>query len=398
MASLVSVVITAFNQARYLEQAVQSALTQTYSAIECLIVDDGSTDTTRQVAERLVQENSSPTTSLTYHYQPNGGVAAARNLGVRLAVGEWIQFLDADDWIAPDKIQRQLNQAASYAATVGAADIVLYSDYQRVYQRVYQRADQRPDERPDQRPDEEKMEQERVEPDLSQIPAAAQICTVGQLDAQTLMARLLICPDRLASSPFPLLQQAMLLKRALLVQTPFDQTLKACEDRMLALTLLVQEVPFVYVPMVAAFYRKHAANMTDNRSLMRDSYALYFKQVGDRYPQLRSLYQPSLQHLLETTLEERDRLHFESFSQLAEFPVRLWGGKLRLPHPLALKLLYGLRQIIPSFLLYERYRDPRSQRWLAILSQFWLQLRRWLPLTQLQWRSPLPHDPTTPPR
>jgi len=390
MASLVSVVITAFNQALYLEQAVQSVLAQPYSAIECLIVDDGSTDTTRQVAERLVQENSSPKTSLTYHYQPNGGVAAARNLGVRLAVGEWIQFLDADDWIAPDKIQRQLNQAASYAATVGAADIVLYSDYQRVYQQA--------DERVDERADEEKMEQEQVEPDSIQTRAAAQICTVGQLDAQTLMARLLICPDRLASSPFPLLQQAMLLKRALLVQTPFDQTLKACEDRMLALTLLVQEVPFIYVPMVAAFYRKHAANMTDNRSLMRDSYALYFKQVGDRYPQLRSLYQPSLQHLLETTLEERDRLHFESFSQLAEFPVGLWGGKLRLAHPLALKLLYGLRQIIPSFLLYERYRDPRSQRWLAILSQFWLQLRRWLPLTQLQWRSPLPHDPTTPPR
>jgi len=388
MAPFVSVVITAFNQARYLEQAVQSVLTQTYSAIECLIVDDGSTDTTRQVAERLVQENSSPTTSLTYHYQPNGGVAAARNLGVRLAVGEWIQFLDADDWIAPDKIQRQLNQAASHAATVGAADIVLYSDYQR--------ADEEKMEQ--ERTDEEKMEQERVELDLSQIPAAAQICTVGQLDAQTLMARLLICPDRLASSPFPLLQQAMLLKRALLVQTPFDQTLKACEDRMLALTLLVQEVPFVYVPMVAAFYRKHAANMTDNRSLMRDSYALYFKQVGDRYPQLRSLYQPSLQHLLETTLEERDRLHFEAFSQLAEFPVRLWGGKLRLPHPLTLKLLYGLRQIIPSFLLYERYRGPRSKRWLAILSQFWLQLHRWRPLIQLQWRSPLPHDPTTPPR
>ena len=388
MAPFVSVVITAFNQARYLEQAVQSVLTQTYSAIECLIVDDGSTDTTRQVAERLVQENSSPTASLTYHYQPNGGVAAARNLGVRLAVGEWIQFLDADDWIAPDKIQRQLNQAASYAATVGAADIVLYSDYQR--------ADEEKMEQ--ERTDEEKMEQERVELDLSQIPAAAQICTVGQLDAQTLMARLLICPDRLASSPFPLLQQAMLLKRALLVQTPFDQTLKACEDRMLALTLLVQEVPFVYVPMVAAFYRKHAANMTDNRSLMRDSYALYFKQVGDRYPQLRSLYQPSLQHLLETTLEERDRLHFESFSQLAEFPVGLWGGKLRLPHPLALKLLYGLRQIIPSFLLYERYRGSRSKRWLAVLFQFWLQLRRWRPLIQLQWRSPLPHDPTTPPR
>jgi len=388
MAPFVSVVITAFNQARYLEQAVQSVLTQTYSAIECLIVDDGSTDTTRQVAERLVQENSSPKTSLTYHYQPNGGVAAARNLGVRLAVGEWIQFLDADDWIAPDKIQRQLNQAASHAATVGAADIVLYSDYQR--------ADEEKMEQ--ERTDEETREQERVEIDSIQIPAAAQICTVGQLDAQTLMARLLICPDRLASSPFPLLQQAMLLKRALLVQTPFDQTLKACEDRMLALTLLVQEVPFVYVPMVAAFYRKHAANMTDNRSLMRDSYALYFKQVGDRYPQLRSLYQPSLQHLLETTLKERDRLHFEAFSQLAEFPVGLWGGKLRLPHPLALKLLYGLRQIIPSFLLYERYRGPRSKRWLAILSQFWRQLRRWLPLIQLQWRSPLPHDPTTPPR
>lgn len=368
MAPLVSVVITAFNQALYLEQAVYSVLAQTYPAIECLIVDDGSTDSTRQVAERLVHESPRTEVRLTYYYQPNGGVAAARNLGARLATGEWIQFLDADDWIAPDKIQHQLSEATS----AEEGDVVLYSDYARVYEG-------------------------RGNEDPMQVRAASQLCIVGQLDPQSLMARLLVCPDRLASSPFPLLQQAMLLKRRLVVQMPFDQSLKACEDRALALALLVRGVPFVYVPMVAAFYRKHAANMTDNRLLMRASYAQYLKQVSDRYPQLRSHYQPSLRYLLETTLEECDRLNFESFSQLAQFPVALWGGQLRLPHPLALKLLYELRQIVPSFLLYERYRGPRSKRWLAVLTQLWLPLRRWLPLVPLQSRSPLAHDPTTPP-
>jgi len=158
----------------------------------------------------------------------------------------------------------------------------------------------------------------------------------------------------------------------------------------------VQGVPFVYVPMVAAFYRKHSANMTDNRSLMWNAYAQYFQTVGDRHPQLRSLYQPSLQYLLETTLEERDRRHFEAFSQLAQFPVVLWGGRLHLSHLFALKLLYELRQLTPSFLLYERYRGPRSKRWLAILSQ-WLPMSRWLPVAHLRSRSPAPPN-TDPPR
>lgn len=380
MSSLVSVVITAFNQALYLEQAVQSVLAQTYPQIECLIVDDGSTDATRQVADRLIRDslirdsrmrdslmrdNSRADVCLTYHYQPNGGVASARNLGARHATGEWIQFLDADDWIAPDKIQRQLD----HAAAVGETELVLYADYERVYV------------------DSTQMQ--------TVLPSASRVCVVGQLDAQRLIARLLVCPDSLAKSPFPLLQQAMLFKRGLVRQTPFDETLKACEDRAFALALLVRGVPFVYVPMVAAFYRKHSANMTDNRALMWNAYAQYFQTVGDRHPQLRSLYQPSLQYLLETALEECDRHYFEVFSQLVQFPVVLWGGKLCLSNLVALKLLYKLRQITPSFLLYERYRGPRSKRLLAKLSQ-WLPIgRRLAPAPR---RSPAPPDPPDPPR
>ena len=98
MNPLVSVIIPCFNCDKYLEEAVESVLAQTFTNFECLIVDDGSTDNTRQISESLVRRDS----RVKYYFQDNNGVASARNFAIRQARGEWIQFLDADDWLHQD--------------------------------------------------------------------------------------------------------------------------------------------------------------------------------------------------------------------------------------------------------------------------------------------------------
>jgi glycosyltransferase involved in cell wall biosynthesis len=95
--STVTVVIPCFNQARYLPDAIRSALAQTHPPIECIVVDDGSTDETSEVAAafgtRVIR-------------QANRGVSQARNTGLMAARGEFIVFLDADDVLLPDAFAR----------------------------------------------------------------------------------------------------------------------------------------------------------------------------------------------------------------------------------------------------------------------------------------------------
>lgn len=99
--SLVSVVIPCFNAARYLPEAIESVLAQTHPGREIILVDDGSTDGTPEVARRFGDR-------LTYHRQENRGAAAARNRGMEMARGDLIAFLDADDVWFPRKLELQL--------------------------------------------------------------------------------------------------------------------------------------------------------------------------------------------------------------------------------------------------------------------------------------------------
>jgi glycosyltransferase involved in cell wall biosynthesis len=102
---LVSVVVPVFNRPVLLREAVESALKQTYRPLEIIIVDDGSTHETCEVADELAREN--PTTVRVIH-QPNGGPGKAREAGRRLARGEFLQYLDSDDLLLPRKFELQV--------------------------------------------------------------------------------------------------------------------------------------------------------------------------------------------------------------------------------------------------------------------------------------------------
>jgi len=103
MHALVSVVIPTFNSSKYLKEAVESVLSQTYPHLELIVVDDGSTDETREALVPFFSDHR-----VRYFYQENKGGAAARNLGIREARGEFIAFLDHDDVWLPEKIEKQL--------------------------------------------------------------------------------------------------------------------------------------------------------------------------------------------------------------------------------------------------------------------------------------------------
>ncbi len=117
----VSVVVTCYNYGRFLRQAVASALAQTSGELEVIIVDDGSTDDTPNIASTLAGEPR-----VRYVRQANAGQAAAKNRGIAEARGELVAFLDADDAWAPEKLARQLPLLDNPA--VG----VVYSDRQRM--------------------------------------------------------------------------------------------------------------------------------------------------------------------------------------------------------------------------------------------------------------------------
>jgi glycosyltransferase involved in cell wall biosynthesis len=96
----ISVVIPTYNRYDFLKRAIDSVLAQTYLCDEIIVVDDGSTDNTSQIKK--------DTPNVTYIYQKNAGVSAARNSGINIAKNEWIAFLDSDDVWHVDKIQEQV--------------------------------------------------------------------------------------------------------------------------------------------------------------------------------------------------------------------------------------------------------------------------------------------------
>ena len=98
---LVSVIIPAYNCEKYLDRALSSVMNQTWPQYECIVIDDGSTDKTSDVAKQWEDK-------IRYEYQENAGASTARNRGIELAQGELIAFLDADDSWVETKLESQI--------------------------------------------------------------------------------------------------------------------------------------------------------------------------------------------------------------------------------------------------------------------------------------------------
>lgn len=115
----VSVIIPTYNRAQYIAAAIDSVLGQTYPDYEIIVVDDGSTDNTRQVLSRYGER-------IRYIYQKNSKEGAARNNGIRHAQGEFVALLDSDDLWLPHKLERDV---ALFAADMGIGVVYSLAEY-----------------------------------------------------------------------------------------------------------------------------------------------------------------------------------------------------------------------------------------------------------------------------
>jgi GT2 family glycosyltransferase len=118
----VSILIPAFNAGKWIRETILSALAQTWANKEIIVVDDGSTDQTLEIAKAFESD------SVRVLTQDNRGAAATRNRSLGLASGDYIQWLDADDLLAPDKVAGQIKAAAE-----DRSDLILYSSPHGVF-------------------------------------------------------------------------------------------------------------------------------------------------------------------------------------------------------------------------------------------------------------------------
>lgn len=116
----ISVIIPVYNAENYIEDCIKSVLSQTFSAFELLLVNDGSTDNSSSLIKKSAESDS----RIRVIEKENGGAASARNRGFKEAAGEYIYFLDADDSIAPDALEKLYSEAEK-----NEADLVFFDAY-----------------------------------------------------------------------------------------------------------------------------------------------------------------------------------------------------------------------------------------------------------------------------
>lgn len=116
MSKTVSVIVPVYNVEQYLPRCIESLLAQTYTALEILLINDGSTDHSGKVCDEFAAKDS----RLKVIHKENGGVSSARNAGLRAATGDYIGFLDSDDYIAPTIYETLVTQLEATAADISA--------------------------------------------------------------------------------------------------------------------------------------------------------------------------------------------------------------------------------------------------------------------------------------
>lgn len=121
--NLVSVIVPCYNQGQFLNETLESVFNQTYSNWECLIINDGSTDNTEEIANEWVKRDS----RFIYYYKDNAGVSDTRNVGLQNVKGAFIQFLDSDDLITVNKISDSISAIKLNDVDIVCTEYLMFS-------------------------------------------------------------------------------------------------------------------------------------------------------------------------------------------------------------------------------------------------------------------------------
>ncbi len=123
----VSVIIPVYNVEQYLEQCLESVVNQTLKEIEIILINDGTKDNSVQICEKFAKQDP----RINFVQQENKGLSATRNVGLKLAKGEFVAFLDSDDWVDLDFYEKLYKAAVETNAEIAAAGFERYRKFYR---------------------------------------------------------------------------------------------------------------------------------------------------------------------------------------------------------------------------------------------------------------------------
>lgn len=229
MPKKVSVIIPCFNAEKWIREAIESCLTQTYSDVEIIVIDDGSTDNSLKIIKTFGNK-------IIWRSYPQKGGNYARNRGFELSQGEYIQYLDADDYILAEKIEKQV----SFLEATGAD--VVYGDWRH----------------------------QRHLPDGSSFLDKIEI---SETQADILAALLANWWVALA---------ALMYKRSAVENSDkWDESLLAAQDRDFLLSVVMNGAKVVYQPGCYAIYRRYGSVTVSTSSKARwlKSHHLVLKKI-----------------------------------------------------------------------------------------------------------------------
>lgn len=238
---LVSVIVPAYNAQEFIVEALKSALRQSYSNIEVLVVDDGSQDGTAALVESIAEQDA----RVKLFRGPNQGVAAARNLAINNACGAYIAPLDADDIWYPDKLQRQVDCLSGADAAVG----LVYAWSVHI------------DER-------------------GQLTGA---CIASALEGDAYLP--LVYSNFVGNASAPLIRRACIERVGGYSTWYRQQGAQGCEDRELYLRL-AECYRFRVVPEFLIGYRQVEGSMSCNGAPMARAHALLLAGIRRRHPEI----------------------------------------------------------------------------------------------------------------
>ena len=128
----VSIIIPIYNEELYLEQCLESVYSQTYSNLEIILINDGSTDQSGEICKCFMKKDP----RVIYYEQENYGQGIARNKGIEKSTGKYITFIDADDWVDEKYIEILLDTIADCSADIVRAGIQHYDEMQGVFKKL----------------------------------------------------------------------------------------------------------------------------------------------------------------------------------------------------------------------------------------------------------------------
>jgi len=245
---LVSIIMPTYNYGHYLEEALRELREQSYSNWECIVVDDGSKDNTREILEILSKEDH----RFIYIHQENKGPNAARNRGLRMAKGTFIQLLDADDKIEREKLSLQVN------------DLVREWNLDIVYSSVRYFTNDNPGARYS---------------DMMDQPSPIWMTNLSG-DGKSILADLLVNNRMVINAP--------LIRKSVFDRVgSFDENFRAVEDWDFWLRCAMKDLKFKYDgrPETWALVRLHPASSSADRKFMMEGTVQLRKKLNEIFRQ-----------------------------------------------------------------------------------------------------------------